>query len=303
MLERLLEEKSPVVMFSSENAHPGRDLSSAEWKLIEQVVELLRPFKQATKEAQFRSSSISMVIPTILGLISFLEDAVTLPSFELVKGAAEDFLFDLNRRFSKSAVLENSYYVLATFLDPTYKLSCQSSGVDKKLVSLYLLEHYNKYHENNESTPTNNHEYQANVSSSAPATSSTKKKTLADYRKRLKEKSAAPSSSTDGSSLAFNSPSEEKLKKEIDNYIGMGTLEEGDDPRKWWMRNAVNFPFLSALARVYLGTPPGSVESERIFSTAGNIYSAKRNRLLPQKAEKILFCHRNLRLRREAECL
>ena len=107
MLERLLEEKSPVVMFSSENAHPGRDISFAKWKLIEQVVELLRPFKQATKEAQFRSSSISMVIPTILGLISFLEDAVTLPSFELVKGAAEDFLFDLNRRFSKSAVLEN----------------------------------------------------------------------------------------------------------------------------------------------------------------------------------------------------
>ena len=93
------------------------------------------------------------------------------------------------------------------------------------------------------------------------------------------------------------------MKKEIDNYIGMGTLEEGDDPRKWWMRNAVNFPFLSALARVYLGTPPGSVESERIFSTAGNIYSAKTNRLLPQEAEKILFCHRNLRLRREEECL
>ena len=45
-----------------------------------------------------------------------------------------------------------------------------------------------------------------------------------------------------------------------------------------------------------LCAPPGSIPSERLFSTAGVIADSKRNRLLPDKVEMLLFLNKNLLL-------
>ena len=50
----------------------------------------------------------------------------------------------------------------------------------------------------------------------------------------------------------------------------------------WWKANAGSFKCLSILARKYLCVAATSVASERVFSTSGNIVSAKRNRLSPE---------------------
>ena len=57
----------------------------------------------------------------------------------------------------------------------------------------------------------------------------------------------------------------------------------------WWKENRHRFVQLSRLARQYLAPPPTSVASERLFSTAGDIYDEKRNRLAPERAEMLLF--------------
>ena len=57
----------------------------------------------------------------------------------------------------------------------------------------------------------------------------------------------------------------------------------------WWKENRHRFVQLSRLARRYLAPPPTSVASERLFSTAGDIYNEKRNRLAPERAEMLLF--------------
>ena len=44
----------------------------------------------------------------------------------------------------------------------------------------------------------------------------------------------------------------------------------------------------------YLGVVATSVPSERLFSTAGNIVTAKRCALEPENVEKLVFLHDNL---------
>ena len=51
----------------------------------------------------------------------------------------------------------------------------------------------------------------------------------------------------------------------------------------------MRFPVLAKLAQLYLSAPQTSVPSERFFSTAGDIFDEKHNRLLPEKAETLLF--------------
>ena len=62
-----------------------------------------------------------------------------------------------------------------------------------------------------------------------------------------------------------------------------------NDPLLYWKNNEQSNPLLAKLARRFLCAPPGSVPSERLFITAGDIADSKRNRFLPDKVEMLLF--------------
>ena len=84
------------------------------------------------------------------------------------------------------------------------------------------------------------------------------------------------------------------LCNEVEIYLSEPLIEfHGRDYMlKWWATNKVQFPSLAKLARKY--APPTSVPSERLFSTAGDLYDEKHNRLSPQHAEELLFIKTNL---------
>ena len=65
------------------------------------------------------------------------------------------------------------------------------------------------------------------------------------------------------------------------------------DPLQYWKQES-RFPLLKATAKKYLSAPPGSVRSERVFSTCSNVLSQRRNRLKPEMSEKLVFLHDNL---------
>ncbi|KAJ4942888.1 hypothetical protein JOQ06_005400 [Pogonophryne albipinna] len=50
------------------------------------------------------------------------------------------------------------------------------------------------------------------------------------------------------------------------------------------------------VARKYLSAPCTSTDSERLFSAASHVLDEKRNRLMADKAEKLLFIKKNLPL-------
>ena len=48
------------------------------------------------------------------------------------------------------------------------------------------------------------------------------------------------------------------------------------------------------LAKIFLTPPPTTCDVNRLFSTASHILNKKRNRLLHNNAERLLFVHENI---------
>src|SRR6218665_1808863 len=69
------------------------------------------------------------------------------------------------------------------------------------------------------------------------------------------------------------------------------------DPIAYWRIRATTHPILSRCAKKFLTTPASSVDSERAFSTAGQINDDKRSSLSPKKLEILLFLKKNLGLK------
>ena len=67
------------------------------------------------------------------------------------------------------------------------------------------------------------------------------------------------------------------------------------NPLQWWNENGARFLRMMMLAKKYLAIPGLSVPSERLFSKAGELVSAKRNRIKPKNIDIMLFLNKNLK--------
>jgi hAT family C-terminal dimerisation region len=80
---------------------------------------------------------------------------------------------------------------------------------------------------------------------------------------------------------------------ELDRYLGEPLIPRTSNMPTWWNENRDRFPVLASMARKYLGAPPSSVPSERLFSAAGGVITDQRSRLLPENAEMLIFLKYN----------
>ena len=86
----------------------------------------------------------------------------------------------------------------------------------------------------------------------------------------------------------------DRVKSEIDRYIQEPLLDLDDDPLEWWKSCQSQYPLTSQLVKKYWSLPATSLRSEEAFSTAGNVLTKKRNRLLPENVDKLVFLHDNM---------
>lgn len=80
---------------------------------------------------------------------------------------------------------------------------------------------------------------------------------------------------------------------EIDGYLKQPNLLPSADALEFWRQNTC-FPTLKELAREYFSINPSSVASERLFSTAGNIQTDRRNRLSAKNLQSLCFLNKNI---------
>nr|GEU48587.1 hAT dimerization domain, ribonuclease H-like domain protein [Tanacetum cinerariifolium] len=64
----------------------------------------------------------------------------------------------------------------------------------------------------------------------------------------------------------------------------------------WWSTHGSETPELAEIPKKVLSQPASSSSADRNWSTYSFIHSVKRNRLNPQRADKLVFVHSNIRL-------
>ena len=75
--------------------------------------------------------------------------------------------------------------------------------------------------------------------------------------------------------------------------------EEGEDILEWWRRHQDLLPLLAFMVRVVFAVPVASSKSERVFSVAGNVVTARRATMDPEKVEDIVIIKSNMPILRE----
>merc|ERR1712179_130449 len=69
--------------------------------------------------------------------------------------------------------------------------------------------------------------------------------------------------------------SQNKIRKEMDRYESFSIPGKNVTTLDWWKQHEGVLPLLSSLAKRILAIPASSSKSERVFSTGGNIVTAR----------------------------
>ena len=84
-----------------------------------------------------------------------------------------------------------------------------------------------------------------------------------------------------------------KVRMEMEKYELFTLQSKGCKVLSWWNRHQNILPLLAKIARRVFAIPASSAKSERVFSSGGNVVTAKRNRLAPKKVEALVKIKEN----------
>ncbi|XP_056268962.1 E3 SUMO-protein ligase ZBED1-like [Pseudoliparis swirei] len=85
----------------------------------------------------------------------------------------------------------------------------------------------------------------------------------------------------------------QRVHQEVQLYRSLPSIPSTNHATLWWWHKRDTLPLLSGLAESYLCVQASSTPSERVFSTAGDTISPERSRILPEKADMLIFLHKN----------
>lgn len=121
-------------------------INQKELKILKEVIMILQPFLEATDEWQRDTESIGSVIPAYCHLKNVLQDySKPVSNVTYCKAFAKTLLASLEKRLSY--VLSDTFYILAAFLDPRYKLGWVSSaGLTEPAVKNALIDLLEEQH-------------------------------------------------------------------------------------------------------------------------------------------------------------
>ncbi|XP_051806127.1 E3 SUMO-protein ligase ZBED1-like [Acanthochromis polyacanthus] len=286
MLERYLEQQAAIysALMEKDVKKHLKDISvlnDGEAKLAEDLIKILKPLKNVTTLMSTETSpSVSMIIPLqkmiLKSMTTSEEDSST------IKDAKAAVTKDLEVRYGNPELQDYLHRTAA--LDPRFKSLPYLEEASVERIYSDVIREITEIKEQGQPR-----EVQVDSSSSAgepgtSGTSSPKKKSamaefLGEFFPTEKETTKTLSQTTE---------------EEVMSYRVTGCIPVDADPLAWWKDNEHKYPHIAKLAQCYLTVQGTSVPSERVFSTAGDIVTASRSRLLAENVDKLIFLQKNL---------
>lgn len=108
-------------------------------------------------------------------------------------------------------------------------------------------------------------------------------------------RSSAAEEALEEPSVEFAVTDERRVEAELAFLKSAPRLEASGNPFAFFNKHCGEIPVLTELARKYLGMPVMQLQSERLFSVAGGVMTAKRSKLKETKFEKLVAAKVNQR--------
>ena len=157
MLQRLLEQKAAITVMCSLSGGPRASLSVSEWSILEELVQILKPLEEATRELSAEQTvSASKVIPLLNAILhelqkNVVDDETQIPeSQDSSASTSEDCQHVISGLIQSIETRWIDYenddiYSISTLLDPRFKeVSFSTLALDRaKKLLLTLMRRVN----------------------------------------------------------------------------------------------------------------------------------------------------------------
>ncbi|KAH8280579.1 hypothetical protein KR018_010984 [Drosophila ironensis] len=276
MLESLWQLKD-AVMVAVTGLGSELVLSQTQWKVIEDVLPILRPFYQITTEIS-AETNVSLSIVNVL--VKLLKKKLTEldVSNEYLFPVAQRLQNELIKRFS--ALEKNDMYTESTILDPRFKghsfMSSEYFSAESELKRKVLLDQIDVKLESEPET-----ELPTSSESPSKGVEASEQSIWHDFDLQFTQTSRASN----------NLPA---AHREVDRYLEEELLQRTEDPLVWWEKRKNIYPLLYKFARKRLLLVANSVPCESLFSSAGELIRTRRTFLEPIEAKDLVFLQNNM---------
>lgn len=274
MLEQLSLRRTVLsnVLDAVERAdHDVIDLTQDEWKLIEDLVTVLEPFKVTIMTVgEEKIPLISLLKPLLWQLVSSHLKAKETDS-STTRNFKENLSDMLCERYADSNV--TLLLQIATTLDPRFKQLPYATDEDKTLVSAPIKDMLTKLIEEEGGNRI------------------IKTDDIPDKKRRMSRMEQLLGDQFCNAKSRM--PSEEKADLELVQYQSEATAALDHCPLQWWANNVAKCPHLSKLAQKYNCVPACCPPPSRISAEAQVLYDTKRAALPSHLVDKLLFLYGN----------
>jgi hypothetical protein len=261
MITRLLQHKEAVITNLSQHKHNLNLPSDAEWSKLEAFKQQLSPCEKAS---ELLGGQCYVTNSVVLPIVCFLKKEMCATDDDpgYIKKFKEGVWADLVSRMDK--VSDNAYFQVATALDIRFK-NLKSIEKSKRATVWRLIKNLMK-------------EFNS------------QKSEIPSSKKLKYDHCFVLESDSDSENEHNSEPLADSLSLEFNLYCAVPTNPDiSVNPLNFWSLNEHSYPLLSKLAKQYLSIPASSVTVERLFSSAGDLISKKRNAIDPNNAN-VLLC-------------
>ena len=323
MLDRLIYLKPAIEGLKADNQIPKNLIfDEIEWKILEQVISVLKPFKMAQKHLEGEKYVTISYVPLMIDFIENKLQSVMVNSTtnDNVKSLVQTMIIDFQNRWGNNHVRKfnpnvvRGFYrrqvgchpliIMTSALDPRLKnLSFICNEDEKEDVWKYVLEEMKKELEKtidssqfsltNDTSDNNRDNVRCEMDSDTE-----------DFFDCLKNSQKIHDHSDNNNDQLDNDRITQLCIQELNGYKRCSLLQiysivDGKKTincplKKFWYTNKERYPILYSMALKYMCVPATSAPSERVFSVASKILTKFRNRLDPDTAGSILFIHGSL---------